>query len=78
MPKKPDDRRTVEKTIEELIAKSSFGTPGAKAVRAKTPDDVAARIVARSEEIRRLNICAECGWEHGTHAFDCSEAKTDG
>lgn len=39
-------------TIEELIERSSLGTPGAKALRERVPDKVAGRIVARSKEIQ--------------------------
>ena len=38
--------------IEELIDRSSFGAPEAKAARASVSDEVAARVVARSKELR--------------------------
>jgi polyhydroxyalkanoate synthesis regulator phasin len=51
-----EGRVAASSSIDDLIARSSFGTPEAVALRAKTPPDVAARIVARSEELRPRNI----------------------
>lgn len=55
----PPVARHPSRPIDELIAASSLGTPEAVAIRAKTPPDVVARVVARSEQLCRL---AE--WEH--------------
>lgn len=47
-----DNERSVEEmTIDELIERSSLGTPEAKAIRARTPPGVAAVIVAASNLI---------------------------
>src|SRR5690242_15034970 len=34
-------------TMEALIERSSFGTPGAKALRARTPQNVVAEVIAK-------------------------------
>lgn len=38
-----------ERSIEELIEASSLGTPGAKAIRERTPPEVVGRIMAEVE-----------------------------
>lgn len=49
--------------LTELIERSSLGTPGAVAMRARTDDDTATRIVARSKEfgewLAEANAAAE-------------------
>lgn len=54
-----------EPTIEELIERSSLGTPGAKALRARTPPETAADIVARAAEqpAYRTPVQPPHGWE---------------
>jgi hypothetical protein len=42
----------------ELIERSSLGTPAAKAIRARTPPDVARRIVDRANELIALREAA--------------------
>lgn len=41
-------------TIQELIDRSSLGTPEAKAARASVSDEQAARVVARAKELSDL------------------------
>lgn len=38
-------------SIEELIEKSSLGTPAAKALRRRTPKEVAEQILSRAREL---------------------------
>jgi hypothetical protein len=40
-----------KRSIEELIERSSLGTPAAKAARASVPEEVAQRVVHRAQEI---------------------------
>lgn len=47
--------------IAQLVERSSLGTPEAKELRASVPDDVAARIVARVDELAREAIRPACG-----------------
>lgn len=47
---------TVKRNIGALIERSSFGEPGARLMRSLTPASVAARIVARVESVRRLEL----------------------
>jgi hypothetical protein len=44
------------RTIEELIARSSLGTTEAKAIRGRTPPEVTARVLQRSDEISRKKV----------------------
>lgn len=44
------ERVRAERTMEELIEASSFGTPGAKALRARTPQHVVDEITRRITE----------------------------
>jgi hypothetical protein len=45
------DRGESHEGIRNLIERSSLGTPGAKALRDRTPDEIAGQIVARSKEL---------------------------
>lgn len=46
-------------TIEQLIERSSLGTPGARALRDRTPPEVVERILAKMDREARLRC------EHG-------------
>jgi len=51
---RPDDPRpTSAGQVEDLIERSSLGTPEAKALRATVSDEHAARIVERAQELER-------------------------
>lgn len=53
---------TAEKTEEEferLLDASSLGTPGAKALMARTPPEVVERILARVRELEREGVPVE-------------------
>lgn len=63
----PDKDEYPIPTIEELIERSSLGTPGAKALRARTPPDVASSIVERATAQR----CGNCGCSASTGRADC-------
>lgn len=65
-------------TIEELIERSSLGTPGAKALRARTPPEVAEAIVARAGEdpAYRPPVQPPHGWEGRTPRHFDPPSKT--
>lgn len=54
--------------IDDLIARSSLGTPEAVALRASVPDERAARVVARSKEIALDNRASR--WLTSTTAYE--------
>lgn len=52
--------------IEDLIARSSLGTPEAVALQALVPNEVARRCVTRAREL------ADCGGRHSVRTVYCS------
>jgi hypothetical protein len=57
-----------EKSFEDLLAASSFGTPGALALRERTPPDVAEAIVARVDADAALAY-ARCGENSDVYVY---------
>ncbi len=61
---------TDRQRIEDLIEASSLGTPEAKAMRERTPPDVARRVVARSKELAREGRWVTCRLDWRAHLIN--------
>lgn len=76
----PDLRRALD--IEDMVERSSLGTPEAKAARDSVPNDVAARVVARAKELDAavpstyLIGCMGTVWHHNAGQVPCPQTFT--
>ncbi len=66
-----------ERSIEDLIEASSLGTPDAKAMRERTPRDVAQRVVARSHELAAGGRWVTCRFDWRAHRIndECQDVQ---
>lgn len=72
----PASNSESRKRIEELVERSSLGTPEAKALRASVTDEEAARVVQRARELADAQAAATSGCPGG-HAGPCFVDRPD-